>query len=91
MDDQLGQQRVVERHDGIAFRHAGIDTHVRVRRQLERDELAGGWKEVALRIFRIKAGLDGMAVVDKIGKLGDETTQAPTERIVIERATASGL
>jgi peptidyl-prolyl cis-trans isomerase B (cyclophilin B) len=35
--------------------------------------------------------VDGMAVVDKIGKLGDETTQAPTERIVIEQATAAGL
>jgi peptidyl-prolyl cis-trans isomerase B (cyclophilin B) len=35
--------------------------------------------------------VEGMAVVDKIGKLGDETTQAPTERIVIERTTASGL
>jgi peptidyl-prolyl cis-trans isomerase B (cyclophilin B) len=34
---------------------------------------------------------EGMPVVDKIGKLGDETTQAPTERIVIEQATASGL
>ena len=33
----------------------------------------------------------GMAVVDKIGKLGDATTQASTERIVIERAIASGL
>jgi peptidyl-prolyl cis-trans isomerase B (cyclophilin B) len=33
----------------------------------------------------------GMPVVDKIGKLGDETTQAPTERIVIEQATASGV
>jgi cyclophilin family peptidyl-prolyl cis-trans isomerase len=33
----------------------------------------------------------GMPVVEKIGKLGDVTTQAPTERIVIERATASGL
>jgi cyclophilin family peptidyl-prolyl cis-trans isomerase len=35
--------------------------------------------------------VDGMAAVDKIGKLGDEATQAPTEQIVIERATASGL
>ena len=35
--------------------------------------------------------VEGMAVVDKIGKLGDETTQAPTERIVIEQATAAGL
>jgi peptidyl-prolyl cis-trans isomerase B (cyclophilin B) len=34
---------------------------------------------------------NGMPVVEKIGKLGDETTQAPTERIVIEQATASGL
>jgi len=33
----------------------------------------------------------GMAVVDKIGKLGDATTQASTERIVIERAIAYGL
>ncbi|MGH3082410.1 MAG: peptidylprolyl isomerase [Gaiellaceae bacterium] len=35
--------------------------------------------------------VEGMATVEKIGKLGDETTQAPTARIVIERATASGL
>jgi peptidyl-prolyl cis-trans isomerase B (cyclophilin B) len=35
--------------------------------------------------------VDGMAAVAKIGKLGDETTQAPTQRIVIRRATASGL
>lgn len=34
---------------------------------------------------------EGLATVDKIGKLGDATTQAPTERIVIERAIASGL
>ncbi len=33
----------------------------------------------------------GMGVVEKIGKLGDVTTQTPTERFVIERATASGL
>jgi cyclophilin family peptidyl-prolyl cis-trans isomerase len=35
--------------------------------------------------------VEGMATVEKIGKLGDETTQAPTARIVIERAAASGL
>jgi peptidyl-prolyl cis-trans isomerase B (cyclophilin B) len=35
--------------------------------------------------------VEGMPVVEKIGKLGDETTQAPTERIVIEQAVASGL
>jgi peptidyl-prolyl cis-trans isomerase B (cyclophilin B) len=35
--------------------------------------------------------VEGMPVVEKIGKLGDETTQAPTARIVIEQATASGL
>lgn len=35
--------------------------------------------------------VDGMAAVEKIGKLGDETTQRPTEQIVIQRATASGL
>jgi peptidyl-prolyl cis-trans isomerase B (cyclophilin B) len=33
----------------------------------------------------------GMAVVDKIGKLGNLSTQAPTQRIVIEHAKASGL
>lgn len=33
----------------------------------------------------------GMPVVEKIGKLGDATTQQPTQRIVIERAVASGL
>jgi peptidyl-prolyl cis-trans isomerase B (cyclophilin B) len=33
----------------------------------------------------------GMAVVDKIGKLGDLSTQAPTRRIVIEHAKVSGL
>jgi peptidyl-prolyl cis-trans isomerase B (cyclophilin B) len=32
----------------------------------------------------------GMAAVEKIGKLGDAQTQAPTERIVIEQAIASG-
>jgi peptidyl-prolyl cis-trans isomerase B (cyclophilin B) len=35
--------------------------------------------------------IEGMATVNKIGKLGDETTQTPTERIVIEQATPSGL
>ena len=35
--------------------------------------------------------VEGMAVVDKIGKLGDPNTQAPTERIVIKRAAASGI
>lgn len=35
--------------------------------------------------------VDGMAAVERIGKLGDVTTQMPTERIVIEQATASGL
>jgi peptidyl-prolyl cis-trans isomerase B (cyclophilin B) len=34
--------------------------------------------------------VEGMATVDKIGKLGNPQTQAPTERIVIERAVASG-
>ena len=34
--------------------------------------------------------VEGMAAVEKIGKLGD-ATQAPTERIVIEQAVASGL
>jgi peptidyl-prolyl cis-trans isomerase B (cyclophilin B) len=34
---------------------------------------------------------DGMAVVDKIGKLGDPATQTPTEEIVIKQAEASGL
>ena len=33
----------------------------------------------------------GMAVVDKIGKLGDPSTQAPTSRIVIKKAVASGI
>ena len=31
----------------------------------------------------------GMDVVDKIGKLGDPTTQQPTTRVVIEKATVS--
>jgi peptidyl-prolyl cis-trans isomerase B (cyclophilin B) len=35
--------------------------------------------------------VEGLAVVEKIGKLGDAQTQQPTERIVITRATASGL
>jgi peptidyl-prolyl cis-trans isomerase B (cyclophilin B) len=33
----------------------------------------------------------GMPVVEKIGRLGDVTTQAPTERVVIKQAAASGL
>jgi peptidyl-prolyl cis-trans isomerase B (cyclophilin B) len=35
--------------------------------------------------------VQGMPVVEKIGKLGDLTTQTPTKRIVIEHATPSGL
>ena len=35
--------------------------------------------------------VEGMAVVDKIGKLGDPATQAPTEEIVIKQAEPSGL
>jgi peptidyl-prolyl cis-trans isomerase B (cyclophilin B) len=35
--------------------------------------------------------VEGMAAVERIGKLGDTTTQAPTQRVVIERAVASGL
>ena len=35
--------------------------------------------------------VEGMAVVAKIGKLGDLQTQTPTEEIVIEQATVSGL
>jgi peptidyl-prolyl cis-trans isomerase B (cyclophilin B) len=34
--------------------------------------------------------VEGLSTVERIGKLGDEQTQAPTERIVIERAVASG-
>jgi cyclophilin family peptidyl-prolyl cis-trans isomerase len=34
--------------------------------------------------------VEGMATVDKIGKLGNAQTQAPTDRIVIKRAIASG-
>ena len=33
----------------------------------------------------------GMDVVDKIGKLGNQQTERPTEKIVIKRANASGL
>jgi peptidyl-prolyl cis-trans isomerase B (cyclophilin B) len=35
--------------------------------------------------------VEGMAVVEKIGKLGDAQTQAPTEEIVIEQTRVSGL
>ena len=31
----------------------------------------------------------GMEVVDRIGKLGDPSTQQPTKRVVIEKATVS--
>ena len=34
--------------------------------------------------------VEGLATVDKIGKLGNAQTQAPTEQIVIRRAIASG-
>jgi peptidyl-prolyl cis-trans isomerase B (cyclophilin B) len=34
---------------------------------------------------------EGMDVVEKIGKLGDRTTQQPTEKVVIEHAKSSGL
>lgn len=35
--------------------------------------------------------VEGMAVVEKIGKLGDAQTQAPTEEIVIEQTQVTGL
>jgi peptidyl-prolyl cis-trans isomerase B (cyclophilin B) len=35
--------------------------------------------------------VDGMEVVEKIGKLGNAETQQPTEKVVIERATTSGI
>jgi hypothetical protein len=31
-----------------------------------------------------------MDVVDKIGKLGDPTTEQPTKQVVIEKATLTG-
>jgi peptidyl-prolyl cis-trans isomerase B (cyclophilin B) len=34
--------------------------------------------------------VEGMDVVEKIGKLGDRATQQPTEKVVIEHAKASG-
>ena len=34
--------------------------------------------------------VEGMAIVEKIGKLGNAQTQAPTEQIVIKQAVASG-
>jgi peptidyl-prolyl cis-trans isomerase B (cyclophilin B) len=35
--------------------------------------------------------VEGMAVIEKIGKLGNAQTERPTEKIVIKRAEASGL
>jgi peptidyl-prolyl cis-trans isomerase B (cyclophilin B) len=35
--------------------------------------------------------VDGMAVVERIGRLGNQQTEQPTEKIVIKRAEASGL
>jgi peptidyl-prolyl cis-trans isomerase B (cyclophilin B) len=35
--------------------------------------------------------IEGMEVIEKIGKLGNRQTEQPTEKIVIERAQASGL
>ena len=35
--------------------------------------------------------VEGMDVVEKIGKLGDPATQKPTEKVVIEHAKASGI
>lgn len=35
--------------------------------------------------------VEGMDVIEKIGKLGNSETQQPTEKIVIKRASASGL
>jgi cyclophilin family peptidyl-prolyl cis-trans isomerase len=35
--------------------------------------------------------VEGMDVVEKIGRLGNAETQQPTEKIVIERATTSGI
>ena len=58
-DDQLGDHRVVERGDRIAFAHAGVDPDVRRFSGLAQMRQApDGGQEVAIRIFGVNPCLD---------------------------------
>ena len=62
--DQLGDHRVVEDRDRIAFDHARIDAHVfRRGRKSQRLQRAGTGQEAGVRVFRIQPHFDGMAVL----------------------------
>eukprot|EP01022_Parablepharisma_sp_SALTPOND_P017912 TRINITY_DN290_c1_g3_i4.p2 TRINITY_DN290_c1_g3~~TRINITY_DN290_c1_g3_i4.p2 ORF type:complete len:1276 (+),score=518.94 TRINITY_DN290_c1_g3_i4:24104-27931(+) len=74
-DDELGDHRIIEGRDGIALAHARIDAHLRRlacvilaqlelhrRRTAHARQRADGGQEALLRILRIDARLDGVAV-----------------------------
>ncbi len=61
--DQLGDHRVIMDRNFTAFIHAGIDAHmVGFTRHAHMHKLAGGRKEIVLRVFGIDANFKRMAV-----------------------------
>ena len=63
-DDQLGDHRVVEDRDGVAFDHAGVDARMRVRAgQTQPREFARARQEAGFRIFGVQPHFDGVAAL----------------------------
>ena len=58
--DHLGDHRIVERRDRVAFAHAGVDAHVM--RQAQPLQPSDRRQEALLRIFGVKPHFDGVAV-----------------------------
>ena len=59
--DDLGDHGVEVCGDGVALGDAGVDADARPRGQVEAGDEAGRGREVAVRVLRVEAGLDGVA------------------------------
>src|SRR5690606_6920068 len=60
-DDQLPQQRVIERRDRIAGIEERVETHARPAGNAHLFDPAGAWKEAVCRILRVDPHLDCVA------------------------------
>ena len=69
VDDQLGDQRIVERRDFVVGLDAGVDAQRRRRVEPQRKDAAWARQEAGLRIFGVEARLDRRAVAADLGLL----------------------
>ena len=60
-DDELGNERVVVRRDGVAGVHVGIDADALAAGGIPQIDGAGAGGEVVIRVFGVDAALDGVA------------------------------